>query len=124
MTASADAACGKDVFDKSFRQFVVQLLPGAKLEQVPLNDDLFSADLGGMALTEATIECRTDAGGPMRKLAPYLEGIRHQGRWIVLYSKYDIGCALEKHQASDCRGYSPASAERIARAALLYTLRP
>ena len=60
----------------------------------------------------------------MRHLAPYLEGIKHEGRWIVLYSKYDIGCALERHQASDCRGYNPASAQKIARAALLYTLRP
>lgn len=120
----ADACCGKDVFDKSFRKFAVELFPNAKLEQVPHNDDLFGADLNGAALTEETIECRTEAGGPMRKTAPYLEGIKRQGRWVVLYSKYDIGCALERHQASDCRGYSPASAQKIARAALLYTLRP
>jgi hypothetical protein len=120
----ADACCGKDAFDQSFRKFVGELLPRAKLEQVPLNDDLFSAELNGEALTEANIDCRTEAGGPMRKMAPYLEGIRHQGRWVVLYSKYDIGCALERHQSSDCRGYNPASAQKLARAALLYTLRP
>ncbi|MCS7047425.1 MAG: hypothetical protein NZO58_13795, partial [Gemmataceae bacterium] len=78
----------------------------------------------GEALTDSTIECRTEAGGPMRRMAPFLEGVKHDGRWIVLYSKYDIGCALERHQASDCRGYSPASAQKIARAALLYSLRP
>lgn len=120
----ADACCGKEAFDQSFRKFVGQLLPNAKLEQVPLNDDLFGAELNGTALTDANIECRTEAGGPMKHVAPYLEGIKHEGRWIVLYSKYDIGCALERHQASDCRGYNPASAQKIARAALLYTLRP
>jgi hypothetical protein len=120
----ADACCGADTFDKSFRQFIVQLFPNAKLEQVPLNDDLFGAEINGIPLGEQTIECRTEVRGPMRPMPPYLEGIKHQGRWVVLYSKYDIGCALEKHQASDCRGYSPASAEKIARAALLYSLRP
>lgn len=120
----ADACCGKETFDKSFRKFIVQLLPKAKLEQVPLNDDLFGADLNGEALTDQSIEGRIQAGGPMRRMAPYLEGVKHQGRWVVLYSKYDIGCALERHQSSDCRGYNPASAQRIARAALLYSLRP
>ncbi len=120
----ADACCGKESFDKSFRRFAAELLPNSKLEQVPVNDDLFSAELNGAGLTEETIECRTQAGGPMRRTAPYLEGIKHQGRWVVLYSKYDIGCALERHQSSDCRGYNPASAQKIAQAALLYTLRP
>jgi hypothetical protein len=120
----ADACCGKEAFDKSFRKFMEELLPGQKLEPVPHNDELYSADLSGVALTEDNIECRVEAGGPMRKSAPALEGIKHNGRWIVLYSKYDIGCALERHQSSDCRGYSPASAQKLARAALLYTLRP
>ena len=120
----ADACCGKEAFDQSFRKFIGELLPKTKLEQVPLNDELFSAELNGEALTEANIDCRTTAGGPMRRTAPFLEGVKHQGRWVVLYSKYDIGCALERHQSSDCRGYNPASAQKIARAALLYTLRP
>jgi hypothetical protein len=120
----ADACCGKEAFDKSFRKFMEELFPGKKLEPVPQNDELYGADLNGEALTEDNIECRKEVGGPMRKSAPALEGIKHNGRWIVLYSKYDIGCALERHQSSDCRGYSPASAQKLARAGLLYTLRP
>ncbi len=57
-------------------------------------------------------------------MAPFLEGIKYNGRWVVLYSKYDIGCALERHQSVDCLGYHPDSAVKIAGAALLYTLRP
>jgi len=34
-----------------------------------------------------------------------LEGIKVNGRWAVIYSRYDIGCALEKHASSDCKGY-------------------
>jgi hypothetical protein len=120
----ADACCGKEAFDQSFRKFVGMLLPGQKLEMVPLNDELYGTELNGLPLNDDTIECRKEVAGPMRKMAPWLEGVKHNGRWVVLYSKYDIGCALERHQSSDCRGYSPDSAQKLARAALLYTLRP
>jgi hypothetical protein len=120
----ADASCGKESFDKGFRSFVETLLPGSKLERVPLTDALFSKELSGEALTEQTIRARTQVGQPLVNMPPYLEGIKHEGRWVVLYSKYDIGCALEKHQSPDCRGYDHASAQRIARAAILYVLNP
>ena len=59
----------------------------------------------------------------LRQARPDLEGIKYKGRWVVIYSKYDIGCALEKHSSPECRGHDPASALRLARAALLYSLR-
>jgi hypothetical protein len=120
----ADACCGREEFDASFRKFVGELLPGMKLEPVPATDALFAKALGGEALSASTIKCRTTIGGELKGMTPQLEGIRHEGRWIVLYSKYDIGCALERHQSPDCRGYDPASARKIARAAALYALSP
>jgi hypothetical protein len=60
----------------------------------------------------------------MSNKAPFLEGIKINDRWVVLYSKYDIGCALERHQSVDCLGYNPDSAFKIAGAAFLYSLRP
>ncbi len=41
---------------------------------------------------------------------PSLEGVKIRDRWVILYSKYDIGCALERHQSLDCLGYHPESA--------------
>lgn len=118
----ADACCGKPGFDKAFRQFVTILFPKHKLEPVPLDDPLFSKELGGVKLDEQTIRCRTQAGGPMRSVPPMLEGIKIDNRWVLLYSKYDIGCALERHKSSDCLGYDPDSAFRIAGAAVMYLL--
>lgn len=120
----ADACCGKDEFDKAFRKFVEALLPGSKLERVPLNDVLFSKDLTGEVLSEQTIRARAQHGQAIQGMPPYLEGIKYDGRWIVLYSKYDIGCALERHQSPDCRGYDTPSAQKLARAAVLYTMTP
>jgi hypothetical protein len=122
----ADACCGKEAFDKSFRQFVSAVFPEKEytLQRIPLDDELFSKDLSGEALTDRNIKCRTERNGPMRAMPPWLEGIKYKNRWVVIYSKYDIGCALEKHQSSDCIGYDVESAYRLAGAVVLYTLKP
>ena len=125
----ADACCGKKPFDDAFRKFVTKLLPKHKLEPINAQEELkegelFSKDLTGKALTEKDLRCRTESGAEFRPMAPALEGIKIHGRWAVLYSRYDIGCALERHSSSDCLGYEPESAQRIAAAAVLYTLRP
>ena len=118
----ADACCGSEKFDKSFRKFAKELFPDAPLERVPVTDFLYSSELNGKAID--TIRCRRKRAGQMLSMPPELEGIKANDRWVLLYSKYDIGCALEKHQASDCRGYDPESALRLATAAVLYALRP
>jgi hypothetical protein len=116
----ADACCGKETFDKAFRTFAGQLFPDKKLEVVPPDDPLYGADLNGESLTEQNIRCRTKVGEKARNMAPYLEGIKIDNRWVLLYSKYDIGCALEKSRASDCLGYEVESAYKLASAAVLY----
>ena len=52
-----------------------------------------------------------------------LEGIKVDGRWVVIYSKYDVGCAIEGHKAADCLGHDKESALRIASAVVLYSLK-
>jgi hypothetical protein len=42
---------------------------------------------------------------------------------VVIYSKLDIGCALEKHHTPDCVGHDHDSAKLLARAVVLYALR-
>jgi hypothetical protein len=120
----ADACCGRKAFDESFRALAAQLFPDKKLEPIPPGDDLYSRDLNGTEI--ATVRCRTEtAGGPaeFREIPPRLEGIKLNGRWAVIYSKYDVGCALEKHQSTDCLGHDHASALRIGGAAVLYALK-
>ena len=112
--------------DKAFRAMVGRLFPDKKLEPIPLDDDLYSAEVNGTAVT--TVRCRTDAAGGagaagFREVAPQLEGIKLDGRWVVVYSKYDIGCALEKHQSSDCLGHDFASAVKLGTAVVLYALK-
>jgi Domain of unknown function (DUF4159) len=117
----ADACCGKQPFRDSFQAFVRKLFPERKLEPIPGDDELYGKDLNGSAITK--VRCRRERGeAGYKDVAPALEGIKIDGRWVVIYSPFDIGCALEKHQSSDCLGYDHASALRLASAAALYAL--
>jgi hypothetical protein len=39
-----------------------------------------------------------------------------------VFSKFDLSCALEKHDSLDCQGYTRDDAERIGLNVLLYSL--
>jgi hypothetical protein len=123
----ADACCGRKAFDESFRALVAKLFPDKKLEPIPPGDELYSKEINGDPIT--TVRCRIEppgaAAGPaeFRDVPPFLEGIKLNGRWVVIYSKYDIGCALEKHQSTDCLGHDFASAVKLGSAAVLYALK-
>ena len=128
-TLLADACCGSKNFDSSFRQLMEQLWRERKLklEPIPVTDELFSRDLNGEAIE--TVRCRRPAPDGQRArpelqiVPPALEGIKYKGRWIVIYSKYDLGCALEKAPAPDCIGHDYDSAVKLGRAAVLYALK-
>ena len=57
-----------------------------------------------------------------RTIAPRLEGVRMGDRWAVIFSPYDLSCALEKQNSLECTGYGRDDAEKIALNLLLYSL--
>ncbi len=117
----ADACCGKKAFDTAFREFIKKLFPNEKLEPIPITDELYSKELNGQEI--ATVRRRQEGNTDLRNQPPFLEGIKYKNRWIVIYSKYDIGCALEKHQSPDCLGHDYDSALKLGSAAVLYALK-
>jgi hypothetical protein len=118
-TIFADAACGSPAFDASFRKFVAELLPSNRLEPIPRTDELFTTEVG-LDLKDVQY---TKAAGGMRDV-PQLEGVKINGHWAIIYSKYDIGCALERNAGIECKGYTHESALRIAANIVLYSRMP
>ncbi|MGL6097291.1 MAG: DUF4159 domain-containing protein, partial [Fimbriiglobus sp.] len=122
----ADACCGKPEFDAAFRDAMSKMFPDRKLEPIPVDDDLYSAKLNGVAVRTVKRREKADGAGPdggFADLPPALEGIKIDGRWVVIYSKFDIGCALEGHKATDCLGHTRESALQLGTAAVLYSLK-
>ena len=123
----ADACCGSSNFDRGFRDLMKQLYPDRELIQIPVDHELFTEAVGHdikqarrrrlvPSARDATLEIKEEVG------PPFLEGIEIDGRFAVIYSRYDISCALE-HQASlSCDGYVEEDAAKLAINAVLYAM--
>lgn len=119
-TLFADAACGSPSFDAAFRKFAAELLPNNPLVAIPPEDEIYNLK-GGYDLTKC--QYSKAAGGGVDR--PQLEGVKLNGHWAVIYSKFDIGCSLEREQGVlDCKGYVHESAMRIAANIVIYATLP
>lgn len=124
-TLLCDACCGDKVFDKRFRDSVKHMF-GRELEAIPISDPLYSKRVSGKEIQR--VNCRTEAGKPYAPMEPLLEGIRLDPKdptspWVLVYSKYDLGCALDRHASADCVGYQHESALELAMQVLLYAMK-
>ena len=122
----ADACCSSPQFDKSFRDLMTQMYPDKKLSRIPVDHELFKDRNGGHDLKQVRRRGNDIAGGKgvlansITTGEPLLEGIDIDGRFAVIYSKYDISCALERQTAIACEGYVSADATKLAVNMILY----
>lgn len=123
----ADACCGSTSFDRSFRDMVKQIFPDTPLKDIPADHEMYSEKIGhnissvtrrrlipGSAT--ASMQVREENGPPL------LEGLEIDGRLAIIYSRYDISCALEQQASLACDGYIEADAVRIAVNVVLYAM--
>lgn len=123
----ADACCGSPQFDESFRNLVGQLFPNQKLERIPVTHELFSQGIGfDIRKVRLRIPQSGSLTGPLdptfHEGQPFLEGIQIKGRYCVIYSKYDLSCAIERQASVACAGYDHRDAIRIAVNVIRYAL--
>lgn len=119
----ADACCGSKNFDASFREEMQKIFPPG-LKQIPLDHDIFS-DKVGQDVRRLKRRVNTQPPGqPVQALVQeadtFLEGIEIDGRLVVIYSRYDISCALERQATVSCDGYTQDDAVKLAVNVVLY----
>jgi hypothetical protein len=122
----ADACCGASQFDESFRRLISQVMD-KPLARIPVTHEMFHPDLGHDIRQVRRRAPAADAqpGAIDNKESvgePFLEGIEIDGRYAVVYSKYDISCALERQSTPNCLGYVGEDAVKIAVDVVLYAL--
>jgi hypothetical protein len=124
----ANSICASRMFTESFRREMEMIFPDRPLRPIPQDAPLLTDAYGGFDLSTVT---RRDpqAASPdeplrdvLRKVPPQLEGIDLEGRYGVIFSRYDLSCALEKHDSSECQGYVREDAARIGLNVVLYSL--
>jgi hypothetical protein len=123
----SDACCGAPRYDRSFRQLLSQLFPDNPLKRIPPDHELFTTKIGYNLKTVKRRERDVDSANAaltvtVREVEPFLEGIEINGRFVVIYSKYDISCALERQASVACVGYVHDDAVKIGVNVILYAL--
>ncbi len=124
----ADAICSSKAFTESFRREMKTIFPEQPLERIGVKHPLVTGELGGSDISSVSRRQPESgkAGEPLksavRKTEPYLEGLQIGDRLAVVFSPYDISCALESHESLECEGYTRQDAARIGINVLIYSL--
>ncbi|MCA8993738.1 MAG: DUF4159 domain-containing protein [Planctomycetaceae bacterium] len=120
----ADACCGAEQFDVSFRELVEQTLE-QPLTRIPSDDPIYQLPIG-YDIRQVRRRIPGSAQGALRLEEsdgePVLEGVKVDGRYVVVYSRYDLSCTLERQATTSCAGYLGADAGKIAVNIVLYGL--
>ncbi len=136
-TIVASSCCGRDAFDKSFREMVRKLYPeGTKdasgnavaLNELPRDHPVIAGKigtkLGELRYRKVLAEelKRKGVGSWRGTTHPPIEAVTIDGRTVILYSKYDFCCALEGDRPYACRGYIDDDGRRLALNLFLYAI--
>ncbi len=124
-----DAVCASEAFAESFRKEMEEIFGNGSFAKIPNDHALFSEKYGGFPLESVTRIEPAPPGAPgraqpvSRQVPPDLEGVFANGRYGVIFSRYDLSCALESTQAlPDCKSYERPDAAKIAINIILYAL--
>ena len=122
----ADACCGSEPFDRSFRQLMRDLFPDAPFDRLPPDHELFTERIGfDLARVRRRVPGEVGGGALEANVVagePFLEGVTVGGQVAVIYSKFDVSCALERQTTVACAGYVPEDALKIGINVLRYAL--
>jgi hypothetical protein len=124
-----DSICASESFTEAFRREMQSVLPDNALQPIPPDHSMLTTTFQGYNL--ANVQLRNPGGGgdsndPLRtrieRTAPVLEGIQIDGRLVVVFSPYDLSCALENQASIECKGYVREDAAKIGINVLLYAM--
>lgn len=124
----ADSICASREFTKSFRKEIEAIMPDAKLVPIPPDHPMLTREFRGYDIRSVVLrrrEARTEEGPLRAKKAtvpPQLEGLEINQRLAVVFSPYDLSCALENASSLECESYEKSDAAKIGINILLYAL--
>ncbi len=119
----ADAAGGHQQFTDSFSALAMKLYPKAVMGKLPANCSIYSGTMpGGMDSKRAEYRrFYTDVNG--LKHVPKFLGIKHAGRWVLVFSPEDVTSGLLGIKTWGISGYTPKSAVGLATNVVEYAVK-
>ncbi len=123
-----DSICASQPFTVAIRRELAAIFPNAKLMRIPAEHPMFSDQFKGFDLSSVELRHPPQEGGAgpaiakLERVTPVLEGVQIDGRFVAVFSPFDLSCALENPAAIDCEGYSHKDAARIITNIVLYAM--
>ncbi len=119
-TVFAEACCGRQGFDASFRKILRGVLPGKELAPVPANHQIFSYpnNIERVGVTHA-LAAKLKNQSSVR---PHLLGIKIDGHYAVIYSRYGLAGGWELSPNPYSHSYDASGATALGQNILLYAI--
>lgn len=120
-TLLAEACCGREPFDGSFRALAARLADGP-LSPLPGDHAVFAGQVGRPL---GPVRLRPRLAELMHSETldrPRIEAATISGRTAILYSRWDFSCGLEGDKPYSCLGYADDDAKALAVNLLLYAV--
>jgi hypothetical protein len=114
----AEAACGSEEFDRSFRALMAEVFPGTQLDVLPAGHPLWK--LGRPLETVHYSKAVREKEPQLRQ--PRLECVELDGRVVVVYSRFDLSSAIAGHPCFQCPSVLEPSASQLMLKVILYAL--
>lgn len=126
-TLLIDSICGNEEFAASVRKQLARVLPDSPLQPLPPDHPLLTSAYGGYDLTNVTLQMPVRGGSgaltvEKKTTAAVIEAAKYEDRIVVLFSPYDLSCALESQSSLQCPGYPTEDAAKIGINLLLFLL--
>ncbi len=132
-TVMVDALSSSPAFGKAFRIEMSKIFPGDPLEAIAAEHPMITPDAANrfeaFDIAQVTFREPIAAGAngqrtvKTSRIPPRLEGIKMDDRYGVIFSPYDLSCALESFESLQFPGYAREDAAKIALNIVLYSLR-
>lgn len=125
----ADSICASPAFSDALRQELQAIFPEHPLQPIAPGHPLLTSAFQGYNLETVQLReprPRTESDQPLQtrvsQVSPVLEGIEIDGRLAVVFSPFDLSCALENQASIECKGYPREDAAKIGINILLYAM--
>ena len=127
-TIFGDSICASPEFTSSFRREMKAIFNKQSLVRIPPDHPLFSNEFGGYELPTVTLrdpQVRAEndpLNAKLTRVSPYLEGLTIGERIAVIFSPFDLSCALENQTSPECKGYIKVDAAKLGANVILFGL--
>ena len=127
-TIFGDSICASPEFTSSFRREMKAIFNKQSLVRIPPDHPLFSNEFGGYELKTVTLrdpQVRAEndpLNAKLTRVSPYLEGLTIGERIAVIFSPFDLSCALENQTSPECKGYIKLDAAKLGANVILFGL--